>query len=146
MATRKPKEEPTPVAPKRKAAAAKTVKATPAKKTVTKKPPVKSPKDIATEAKEPWVDVLSVELDQDNVGNGAFELDWNEYFVAKLVKAGYMRDKNDTDAMIVDRWFLEVCKNVVQENYEQWEANQPVDDRLRVINRRDIGDGRTEIS
>jgi hypothetical protein len=89
---------------------------------------------------------LSVELDPDNVGNGAFELDWNEYFVARLVKAGYMRDKKDTDAEIVDRWFQEVCKNVIQENYEQWEANQPYDERLRVINRRDLGDGKTEVS
>jgi hypothetical protein len=144
MATRKPKEETT--TPKRKTTTAKTVSATPAKKTATKKPPVKSAKDIATEAKEPWVDVLTVELDPDNIGNGAFELDWNEYFVAKLVKAGYMRDKNDTDAMIVDRWFLEVCKNVAMENFEQWEANQPMNDRPRVVGRRDIGDGRTEVS
>jgi hypothetical protein len=144
MATRKPKEETT--TPKRKTTTAKTVSATPAKKTATKKPPIKSAKDIATEAKEPWVDVLTVELDPDNIGNGAFELDWNEYFVAKLVKAGYMRDKNDTDAMIVDRWFLEVCKNVAMENFEQWEANQPMNDRPRVVGRRDIGDGRTEVS
>ena len=32
------------------------------------------------------------------------------------------------------------------ENYEQWEANQPYDARPRVIDKRDIGDGRTEAS
>ena len=50
-----------------------------------KKEPAKTKKktarEIATENKEPWVGVISVDLDPENVGNGAFELDWNEYFV-----------------------------------------------------------------
>ena len=36
----------------------------------------KSEKELATEAGEPWVSVIDVELDPENVGNGAFELDW----------------------------------------------------------------------
>ena len=106
----------------------------------------KSDKEIATEKKEPWVNVLTVELDPDDPGNGAFELDWNEYFVAKLVKSGYQQKKEDTDAIIVDRWFQSVCKNVIAENYEQWEANQNQDGRARQNNQTDLGDGRTEIS
>jgi hypothetical protein len=106
----------------------------------------KSDKEIATEKKEPWVNVLTVELDPDDPGNGAFELDWNDYFVAKLVKSGYQQKKEDTDAIIVDRWFQSVCKNVIAENYEQWEANQPQDGRARQNNQTDLGDGRTEIS
>jgi len=106
----------------------------------------KSAKDIATENGEPWVSVLSVELDPENIGNGAFELDWNDKFIANLVRAGYQQKKDDTDADMVDRWFADVCKNVIAENYEQWEANQPIDARPREINRRDIGDGRTEVS
>jgi hypothetical protein len=39
-----------------------------------------------------------------------------------------------------------VCRNVVQENFEQWEANQPIDLRPRNIDRRDLGDGRSEVS
>ena len=35
--------------------------------------PKKTPKEIATEAGEPWVNVLSVEVDPENPGNGAFE-------------------------------------------------------------------------
>jgi hypothetical protein len=106
----------------------------------------KSAKDIATEKGEPYVAILSVELDPENIGNGAFELDWNEKFVANLVRAGYQLKATDTDADMVDRWFADVCKNVIAENYEQWEANQPFEARPRVIDRRDIGGGKTEVS
>jgi hypothetical protein len=106
----------------------------------------KTAKELATEAGQPYVSVVSVDLDPDDVGNGAFELDWNEVFVAKLVKAGYMQKKDDTDAEIVDRWFQSVCRNILNENYEQWEANQPYDSRPRRVDRNDLGNGRTEIS
>ena len=123
-------------------------KKTPAKKTATKKveSAVKSPKDLATERGEPWVSVISVELDPDNIGNGAFELDWNDKFVTNLVRAGYQSKPGEEDSAIVDRWFQDVCRNVVMENFEQWEANQPYDARPRVIDKRDLGDGRTEVS
>ena len=106
----------------------------------------KSAKELATEAGEPYISILSVELDPDDIGNGSFELDWNEVFVARLVKAGYMQKKDDTDDQIVDRWFQTICRNILNENYEQWEANQPVDSRPRRIDRNDLGNGRTEIS
>ena len=110
---------------------------------VAPKPKKKSEKDIATEKGEPWVSVISVELDPENIGNGAFELDWNEKFITNLVRAGY---KGKTDSDMVDQWFSDVCRNVLAENYEQWEANQPMDSRPRVIDRKDLGDGRTEVS
>ena len=50
----------------------------------------KSAKDLATEAGEP-VSVLSMELEKENMDRGAFELDWNDILVAKLVRAGYPR-------------------------------------------------------
>ena len=106
----------------------------------------KTAKELATEAGEPYVSVVSIELDPDDAGNGAFELDWNEVFVARLVKSGFMQKKDDTDAEIVDRWFQSVCRNILNENYEQWEANQPVDARPRRVDRNDLGNGRTEIS
>ena len=106
----------------------------------------KSAKELATEAGEPYVSVVSIELDSDDIGNGAFELDWNDLFVAKLVKAGYMQKKDDTDAEMVDRWFQSICRNILNENFEQWEANQPVDTRPRRIDRNDLGNGRAEIS
>lgn len=103
----------------------------------------KSPKEVATKMGEPYVEILSVELDPDNIGNGAFEIDWNEIFLAKLIRAGY---QGKTDADIVDNWFKTICKNVIMEEYEQWEANQPAGDRPRVVDRRDLGDGKTEVS
>ena len=80
------------------------------------KPEKLSPKEAATANGDPWVTVLDVELDMDNPGAGAFNLDWNEIFVARLVKAGY---KGKDDVSIVDQWFTDVCRHVVMETYEQ---------------------------
>jgi hypothetical protein len=110
------------------------------------KPKKKSAKDLATERGEPYVAILSVELDPENIGNGAFELDWNDKFITNLVRAGYQYKAGDAENEIVDRWFADVCKNVIAENFEQWEANQPAEARPRNIDRRDLGDGRTEVS
>ena len=106
----------------------------------------KTPKDLATEKSEPYVAIVSVELDPENIGNGAFELDWNDKFIANLVRAGYQLKPNEPETDIIDRWFQDVCKNVVAENFEQWEANQPYDARPRNIDKRDLGNGKTEVS
>ena len=106
----------------------------------------KSDKEIADEQGLPWVSVIGVELDPENIGNGAFELDWNDKFITNLVRAGYQLKPGEPEDIIVDRWFQDVCRNVVQENYEQWEANQPYDARPRVLDKRDLGGGRTEVS
>jgi hypothetical protein len=71
-----------------------------------------SPKDRATRKKEPWVGVLNTHVNRENVRNGFFELDWNEYFVLKLKQEGYGTD-GDLEEEIVDRWFRELCANVV---------------------------------
>jgi len=71
-----------------------------------------SAKDKATKLKEPWVGVLNTHVNKDNVRNGFFELDWNEEFVLKLKQEGYGFD-GDLDEEIVDRWFRELCANVV---------------------------------
>jgi hypothetical protein len=99
----------------------------------------KTSKELATEAGEPWVEVLSMDIDKDNPGNGAFELDWNDKFLSNLIRAGY---QGKTDQDIVDNWFKAVCRNVIQENFEQEQA----DPEIRASNRRDLGDGRTEVS
>jgi hypothetical protein len=96
------------------------------------------PKEQATAAGEPWVQVLSMEIDPENPGAGAFELDWNDIFVARLIKSGY---QGKTDQDIVDNWFQDVCRNVVMETYQQEQA-----DPDKRNNRRDLGNGRTEIS
>lgn len=71
-----------------------------------------SPKERANRRKEPWVGVLNTHVNQDNVRNGFFELDWNDHFVLKLKQEGYGAD-GDKDEEIVDRWFRELCANVV---------------------------------
>jgi hypothetical protein len=71
-----------------------------------------TPKERATRKKEPWVGVLNTHVNKDNVRNGFFELDWNEPFVLKLKQEGYGYD-GDKDEEIVDRWFRELCANVV---------------------------------
>ena len=101
----------------------------------------KSAKELATERNEPYVAIIGLELDPDNLNQGAFELDWNEFFIAKLVRAGY---KGADDAQIVDQWFQDVCRNVVLETFEQFEANNPRP--LSGVQRRDLGSGRTEVS
>ena len=120
------------------------VKAEPAPKVKEPKEPKstkKTPKDIANEKGEPWVGILSVDIDPENIGQGAFELDWNDKFLAQLVRSGYQVKVNEPENEIVDRWFQDVCRNVVLETYEQYEANNP-----RQTVRKDIGGGRAEIS
>jgi hypothetical protein len=103
----------------------------------------KSAKQLATDAREPWVSIVSLDVDPENLHQGSFELDWNEFFIARLVKAGYMMNKDDTDADIVDRWFQNVCRHVVMETWEQEQAMNP---QPRFTHRRDIGGGRSEVS
>ena len=100
-------------------------------------------KQIATDKKEPYVNIVSLDVDLDNLHQGAFELDWNEIFVARLVKAGYMIKKDDTDAEIVDRWFQNVCRHVVMETWEQEEAIAKSGMWVRST---DVGNGRSEVS
>jgi len=97
----------------------------------------KTPKEIATEAKEPWVAVMDTHVNKDNLRNGFFELDWNEYFVVQLRSAGYT---GDTDEEVVDQWFTELCRNVGGE--------EGVDMSRRgagYVNRALRDDGKTEV-
>jgi hypothetical protein len=96
-----------------------------------------SPKELATEKKEPWVAVLDTHVNKDNIRNGFFELDWNEYFVLQLKSAGYI---GDTDEAVVDQWFSELCRNV------GGESNVNMDRRgSGYINVNKLADGRSEI-
>lgn len=109
------------------------------------KAPELSPKEIATQNGEPYINILRIELDPNDVNNGSFELDWNSKFVANLARAGYQIKPNEPESDIVDRWFQTVCRNVALEVYEQQQAD-PDNRDMRVIRTRDIGNGRTEVS
>jgi hypothetical protein len=108
------------------------------------KAPEKTAKQIATEKNEPYVAIITMDIDPNNLHQGAFELDWNEIFIARLVKAGYMMKPTDADSDIVDRWFQNVCRHVVMETWEQDQAMR--NSGAQYVQTRDIGDGRSEIS
>ena len=106
-----------------------------------------SPKEEANAKGEPYVAILKVELDPNNINNGSFELDWNDKFVLNLVRQGYKVKEEDTDNEIVDRWFQTVCRNIALEIYEQEVADpEKRRDDVRVVRQRDLGNGRTEVS
>jgi hypothetical protein len=98
----------------------------------------KTAKEIATENKEPWVAVLDTHVNKDNIRNGFFELDWNEYFVLQLKTNGY---QGDTEESIVDQWFQDLCRNIGSESDINMDRRGS-----GYINVNNIGDGRTEIS
>ena len=103
------------------------------------KPKKKSEKDLATEQGKPYVAILSMDVNPENLNEGAFELDWNDKFIANLRRAGY---QGKTDSDLVDLWFQNVCRNVVLETFEQDQAMN----MSRFTSSRDLGDGRTEVS
>ena len=96
-----------------------------------------SPKELATEKKEPYVTVTDTKVNPENPRNGFFELDWNEYFVLQLKAAGFY---GDSDEEVVDKWFSELCKNVGAD------AGIPMDRRNGgYINVNNLGNGKTEV-
>ena len=108
-----------------------------------------SDKEKATKEGMPYVNILKMELDPYDINTGAFELDFNDKFVLNLVRAGYKIREDDTDTIIVDRWFQTVCRNVALELYEQQQAdpeNRAMASEMRVVRAKDLGDGRTEVS
>lgn len=108
--------------------------------------PKLTPKEEATAKGEPYINITRVDLDPDDINNGSFELDWNDKFVINLIKQGYKIRQDDTDAQIVDRWFQTVCRNIALEVYEQEVADPAKRNDMRVIQTRDIGGGRSEVS
>jgi len=102
-------------------------------------------KEKATAAGEPYIAIIKVEVNPNNINDGAFELDWNDKFVLNLIKAGYKQRDDDTDQLIVERWFQYTCRNVALELYDQQIAD-PENRDARVIRTKDLGNGRTEVS
>ena len=66
-----------------------------------------SPKERATANQEPWINVLDVKVNENDIRNGFFELDWNDYFILELKRNGYGAD-GDAEEEIVDRWFKDI--------------------------------------
>jgi|FreactcultureFD7_1027221.scaffolds.fasta_scaffold54808_1 hypothetical protein len=95
-------------------------------------------KERATENKEPFIAVTNTHVNPDNVRNGFFELDWNEYFVLQLRTAGYL---GETEEEVVDRWFNELCKNLGAEEGVNMDRRG-----AGYISRALRDDGKTEVS
>lgn len=97
-----------------------------------------SPKELATERREPWVAVLTTHVNKENIRNGFFELDWNSYFVLELRKEGYT---GTTDEEIVDKWFNEICRNVGDDTGVNMDRRG-----AGFINVNNLGNGKSEVS
>ena len=98
-----------------------------------------APKAYATKKKEPWVNVLDVKVNKDNVRNGFFELDWNKYFIIQLIESGY-GEEADPEEEIVDRWFKDIVYNMLEQE------GQSTDRGAGYINVVPIDKGKSEIS
>ena len=93
-------------------------------------------KEEATKNGEPWVAVLDTKINEDNIRNGFFELDWNDEFVNMLKQNGYQGESQEE---VVDRWFQTLCRTVGNEQGLDVTGSGYVQ-----INRRT--DGKTEVS
>ena len=94
-------------------------------------------KEVATAKGEPWVAVLDTKINENNIKNGFFELDWNNEFIEKLLDAGY---KGESNEQIVDAWFKTIARNILQE-----EGMDPTRG-AGYINVKDLGKDKSEIS
>jgi hypothetical protein len=100
----------------------------------------KDPKAYYTKKKEAWVNVLDMKINKDNIRNGFFELDWNEYFIKELMQNGYGFE-GDKEEEIVDRWFKEIVYNMLAE-----EGIDSTDRGAGYINVVPIDNGTSEVS
>lgn len=97
-----------------------------------------SPKELATENKEPWVTVLDTHVNPENPRNGFFELDWNDYFIVMLRNNGYT---GGSDEELVDAWFQDLCREIGNEE------GVMMDRRFSgYINVNKLGNGKSEVS
>ena len=94
-------------------------------------------KEEATKSGEAWVAVLDTKINEDNIRNGFFELDWNNEFIEKLLDAGY---KGETNEQIVEGWFKTIARNILQEE------GMDTDRGAGYINVKDLGKDKSEIS
>lgn len=139
---KKPEPPPLPPAKEKKPRA-------PRKPKVVATPPELSEKEKATAAGEPYVNVVSFEMNAKDIHTGDFTIDFNDKFVLNLIRAGYKIKDTDTDVDIVDRWFTQICRSIVLEQLEQVEAdpaNRGADNVRPPVTKRNLGDGKVEIS
>lgn len=106
-----------------------------------KKPRVKKKKPVPQPKVEPKVEVLKFEFDPANPRLGSIELDWNSEFVELLTKHGY---KGPTAEDIVDAWLNDVCKTIVENQYQGSNVSASVMNSV-FVTKKSIGDGKVEV-
>lgn len=67
-------------------------------------------RELATLRGEPYVNVLNMDVNRENVVQGYIELDWNDEFVKMLTEAGITGTSDDD---VVNKWFNGVCRTVL---------------------------------
>jgi hypothetical protein len=83
----------------------------------------------------PEVKVLKLDFDPANPRMGSLELDWNAEFIDLLKQHGYPGNSPED---VVDAWLNDICRTIIGQN------NQAPDNRY--VNKRNLGDGMTEVS
>ena len=97
-----------------------------------------TPKQIATENKEPYFNVVGFHHKPENGNFGFWELDWNEYKVLELKSLGYY---GESDEEVIDRWFTEICReSAIAEGINMDRRH------MGFIDVKNIGNGRSEVS
>lgn len=111
----------------------------PAKKPAKKvKAETLTPKEAATAKKEPWISVLSTQVNPENPKNGFFELDWNEHFIMMLRRNGYA---GVSDEDVVNQWFGDLCREIGAEEGILMDRRA-----AGYVDVKDIGGGKSVIS
>ena len=105
-----------------------------------------SAKELATNNGEPYVNIVKMDIDHNDINSGSVELDFNDKFVLNLIRAGYKIKTTDTDNDIVERWWIGLCKSIVLETFDQEWADPDNRNSYRNVRTKDLGDGRTEVS
>jgi hypothetical protein len=110
---------------------------------VTKEPKPRKPRKpkktvpaetVVLETAKAEVKVLKFDFDPENPRLGSIELDWNPEFIQLLKDHGYLGNKEED---LVDAWLSDVCRTI--------SGDVPyMDGNVRYIQKRKVGDGKTE--
>lgn len=106
-----------------------------------KKP--RQPKAKKETKAEPKVDILKFDFDPNDPRIGSIELDWNKEFIELLQSHGYAAA---TDEEIVDLWLNDVCKTIIANQFPGISTRAQSLAGNKVVSRKDLGEGKTEIS
>ncbi len=98
-------------------------------------------KEMATLRNEPWVGMVSMDLDPSSANMGSFEMDWNDLFIETIKKAGYV---GRTEEDCVDLWFTDVSKNIALAELTGTGIFDEQADRAYVLKKKRLNGGKTE--